>query len=446
MSREEADKPARRPLVQAIALPLIKSHPESLNKHTCRALRSSACVFVLLFLMCALIAACGRAGKDVVVKPVEDNKVRLGAFMSLTGDTAQYGISALNGMRMAVEEANGAGGAAGRRIELIVQDTRSDAVETEVVVRRLAQEAHVHALIGEVVSSRSLAAARVAQAERVPMLTPSATSPEVTAQGDFIFRSCYTDTFQGAAIAHFAAGALGARRAAVLLDQDQRYSVELARYIREEFARQGGEVVVEQEYREGAADFSVQLAEVGASKPDVIFIPGYYLEAGLLARQAKQIGIDAPLIGGDGWDSPRLYEIGGQALAGDFFSSHFSAEDPDPQVQRFVADYRRLFGSTPDSFAATSYDAARIMLAAIARAPSLERTAIRDSLAATRDFPGVTGNVTFNAERNALKPVVVIRIGDNGKQSVESHVRPEDLAPPATPTPSPTPKKGRRRR
>jgi branched-chain amino acid transport system substrate-binding protein len=444
MFREEADTPARRPHGQAAALPLLKSHPEPLNNRIGRARRSSPSVFVpLLFLMCSLTAGCGRAGKDVVVKPAED-KVRLGAFMSLTGDTAQYGISALNGLRMAVEEVNAAGGAGGRRVELIVQDTRSDAVETEVVVRRLAEEARVHALVGEVVSSRSLAAARVAQLERVPMLTPTATSPEVTEQGDFVFRSCYTDTFQGAAIAHFAIGNLSALRAAVLIDRDQRYSVELARLIRENFERRGGKVVVEQEYSDGAADFSVQLAEVGALKPDVIFIPGYYLEAGLLARQAKELGLDAPLVGGDGWDSPRLYEIGGQALAGDFFSTHFSADDPDPQVQRFVADYRRLFGSTPDSFAANSYDAARIMLAAIARAPTLERTAIRDSLAATHDFPGVTGVVTFNAERNALKPIVVIRIGDNGRQSVESHVAPEDIQP--APTPTPTPQRRSKRR
>jgi branched-chain amino acid transport system substrate-binding protein len=371
--------------------------------------------------------------------------VRLGAFMALTGDTAQYGISALNGLRMAVEEVNASGGVGGRRVELIVQDTRSDAAETEVVVRRLAEESRVHALVGEVVSSRSLTAARVAQAEGVPMLTPSATSPDVTAVGDYVFRSCYTDTFQGAAIAHFAMSNLNALRAATLVDRDQRYSVELARIIREDFERHGGKVVAEQDYHDGAADFSVQLAEVGATKPDVIFIPGYYLEAGLLARQARDVGIDVPLVGGDGWDSPRLYEIGGQALSGDFFSTHFSAEDTDPQVQRFVADYRRLFGAAPDSFAATAYDAARIMLAAVARASTLERRAVRDALAATRDFPGVTGTVTFNAERNAVKPVVVVRIGDNGKQSVESHVTPEEIAPPPTPTPSPTPK-GRKRR
>ncbi|HEX8282109.1 MAG TPA: ABC transporter substrate-binding protein [Pyrinomonadaceae bacterium] len=396
----------------------------------------------------SLAVACERGqrgGPDVVVVPTPDTRVRVGAFMSLTGDTAQYGISALNGYRMAVEEANAAGGAGGRRVELVVQDTRSDAVETEVVVERLIREVRVHALLGEVVSSRSLAAARVAQREGVPMLTPSATSPDVTAVGPYVFRGCYTDIFQGAAIAHFAAGQLGARRAAFLVDRDQRYSVDLARFIREDFTRHGGEVVAEQEYEEGAKDFTVQLAEVGATKPDVIFIPGYYLEAGLLARQARAIGIEVPLVGGDGWDSPRLFEIGGDALAGGFYSSHFSAQDPDPQVQRFVADYRRLFVATPDSFAATAYDAARIMLAALARAPSLERAAVRDALAETRDFPGVTGPITFDAERNAVKPVVVVRIDLNGQLSVASHVSPEEVAPTPTPTPSPTPKTRRRR-
>ena len=399
--------------------------------------------FILFFALASCLFGCGRQRSDAVVKPADEH-LRIGAFMSLTGDTAQYGISALNGIRMAVEEANAAGGVAGHRVELITQDTRSDPGATEAVVRRLAEESRVHALVGEVVSSRSLAAARVAQEERVPMLTPSATSPEVTAQGDYVFRSCYTDPFQGAALARFAVETLKARRAAILIDGGRRYSIELGRFIREEFVRRGGEVVVEAEYGEGAGDFTEQLSAVGAARPDVVFVPGYYLEAGLLAQQAKRLGIQAPLVGGDGWDSPRLYEIGGQSLAGDFFSSHFSADDPDPQVQRFVADYRRLFGSAPDAFAATAYDAARIMLDAIARAPALDRDAIRDSLAATKDFPGVTGTINFDAGRNAVKPIVIIRIGDNGKQSVEAHVSPEDI--PVPPTPTPTPQKGRRRK
>jgi branched-chain amino acid transport system substrate-binding protein len=401
-----------------------------------------------LFALCAVFYAqgCRRQDARVVVAPPPE-RVRLGAFMSLSGDTAQYGLSALNGIRMAVEESNAAGGAGGRRVDLVVRDTRSDTVETMVVVDNLTRVEHVHALVGEVVSSRSLAAARVAQREQVPMLTPSATSPEITAVGDYVFRSCYTDNFQGVALARFAVESLGATRAGLLVDRDQRYSVELARLIHEDFERRGGKVVAEQEYPDGESDFSVQLAEVGAAQPDVIFIPGSYMEVGLLARQARSLGLQVPLVGGDGWDSPRLVQIGGQAVAGGYFTTHFSAEDPDPQVQRFVADYRRLYGSAPDSFAATAYDAARIVLAAVARAPSLEHAAIRDSLAATHDFQGVTGAVTFNAERNAVKPIVVVRIGDNGRQTVEAHVTPEDVAPPAsTPTPTPTPRRGRGRR
>jgi len=390
-------------------------------------------------------AGCRRQDARVVDAPPPE-RVRVGTFMSLSGDTAQYGISALNGIRMAVEEANAAGGVRGMRIDLIVRDTRSDAVETSLVVERLAREERVHALLGEVVSSRSLAAARVAQREQVPMLTPSATSPELTAVGDYVFRSCYTDTFQGVALARFAVERLSALQAALIVDRDQRYSVELARLFREDFERRGGKVVAVQEYPDGESDFSVQLAEVGAAHPDLIFIPGYYMEVGLLARQARTLGINVPLVGGDGWDSPRLVQIGGQAIAGGYFTTHFSAEDPDPQVQRFVADYRRLFGVPPDSFSATAYDAARIMLAAIERAPTLERAAVRDALAATTNFSGVTGSVTFNPERNAVKPIVVVSIGADGRQRVEAHVTPEDVAPPATPTPSPTPKSRRGRR
>jgi branched-chain amino acid transport system substrate-binding protein len=400
-----------------------------------------------LVALCAGLAggACRRQDARVYEVPPPE-RVRIGAFMSLSGDTSQYGVSALNGIRMAVDEANAAGGIKGRRVDLLVRDTRSDTVETNVVVERLAREDRVHALLGEVVSSRSLAAARVAQREQVPMLTPSATSPEVTQVGDYVFRSCYTDTFQGVALARFAISSLGALRAALLVDRDQRYSVELARLIREDFERRGGQIVSVQEYPDGESDFSVQLAEIGAAQPDVIFIPGYYMEVGLLARQARALGLNVPLVGGDGWDSPRLMQIGGDALKGGFFTTHFSPEDSDPQVQRFVADYRRLFGSPPDSFSATAYDAARIMLAAIERAPALERAAVRDALAATDSFPGVTGAVTFNPERNALKPIVVVRIGDNGRETVEAHVTPEDVAPPATPTPTPTPKRGRSRR
>jgi branched-chain amino acid transport system substrate-binding protein len=407
----------------------------------------------ILLLSALLAAGCGRArgggedqgqGGGAVVQPPE--RVRIGAFMSMTGDTGQYGLSAINGIRMAVEEVNAAGGVGGKRVELIVRDTRSDEAETERAVRSLVEEARVHALLGEVVSSRSLVAGRIAQAARVPMLTPSSTSPEVTRRGEYVFRSCYTDPLQGAAIADFALGTLNARRAAFLLDAGQAYSTELARFIREEFTRGGGEVVLTAFYASGAADFTSQLFEVASVKPDVVFVPGYYLEAGLLARQAAQLGVTAPLVGGDGWASPRLYEIGGDAVVGSYFSSHFAADDADPLVRRFVEDYRRFFNSPPDAFAASAYDAARILLDACGRAPALDGPALRDALAATRDFPGVTGFVTFNHARDAVKPVVIVRIADHGAHVVAQRIRPDQLAPPPTPTPTPTPHRRRRGR
>ena len=287
-----------------------------------RGATANALLLVAALALVAAATACRRPGQAEDEAPRPDDRVRIGAFMSLTGDTAQYGISAYNGMTMAVEEANSAGGVGGRRVELVVQDTRSDAVETEVVVRRLVKDFRVHALLGEVVSSRTLAAARVAQAERVPMLTPSATNPNITEGRDFVFRSCYTDPHQGAALAHFASRDLGARRAAFLIDAGQDYSTALARFIREEFVRHGGEIFMTAYYGAGAADYTSQLREVGAARPEVIFVPGYYLEAGLMARQLKGLGVEAPLVGGDGWDSPRLFEIGGQALVGAYFSSH----------------------------------------------------------------------------------------------------------------------------
>ena len=402
-----------------------------------------------LIFACFFAVACdgGTEGANTKATPTPDNKIRIGAVMSLTGDTGRYGLSALNGMRMAFEDVNGRGGVGGKRVELIVQDTRSDLSETETVARRLVEEQRVHALLGEIVSSRSLVVADIAQRAHVPMLTPSSTSPEVTSRGDYIFRSCYTDPLQGAALAHFAAQTLGARRAAMLLDARQGYSTTLAGFIRENFARRGGEVVIEQSYNEGDNYFTEQLDAIKAAGPDVIFLPGYYREAGLIAREAKKLGVTAPLIGGDGWDSRQLYEIGESALLGSYFSSHYSADDPDPLVQQFVADYRRLHESAPDAFAATAYDAARIMLAAFERAGGATAgPAIRDALAETRDFSGVTGRITFNAMRDAIKPIVIIKIEDGGMYAVQERLTPESLVPQPTPTPSPTPQKRRKRR
>lgn len=362
------------------------------------------------------------------------DKVRIGVFMSLTGDTANFGISSTNGIKMAADEVNAAGGINGKQIELLVQDDRSDASEAATIVTKFVTQDQVHAILGEVASSRSIAAAPIAQNAKIPMLTPSSTNPEVTKKGDFIFRSCFIDPVQGAAIAQFGAKTLNAKRGALMVDRKNDYSTGLEKVIKEVFTRLGGQIAVTQSYQAGDQDFNAQITSIKGANPDIIFVPGYYGDVGLFAKQARDKGITVPLVGGDGWDSPSLYQIGGAALNGCYFSNHYSPDDADPIVQKFVNDYKSRYGSVPDALAATAYDAARIMFDAIKRANSLDGAAIREALAATKEFPGVTGKVTFNENRDAVKPIVMIKIQEGGKFVVAERVQVEGAAMPTTST------------
>lgn len=389
-----------------------------------------------LVLLLTLASACVQQGTG------GGDKVRIGVFMSLTGSTANFGISSVNGIKMATDEANAQGGILGKQIELLVQDDRSDAQEAATIVTRFVTQDKVHAILGEVASSRSIAAAPIAQNAKIPMLSPSSTNPEVTRKGDYIFRTCFTDPIQGAAIGEFAAKNLNAKRAGLLIDRKNDYSVGLGQFIRDTFTKLGGQIVVEQSYQEGDTDFNGQLTSIKAQNPDVIFVPGYYGEVGLVAQQAKKLGINAPLLGGDGWDSQQLWQIGGQALIGSYFSNHYSVDDPDPAVKTFVDAYKARYGSVPDALAATAYDAARIMFDAIKRAGSTDGPAIRDALSKTANFPAVTGIVTINSERNAVKPIVMIQIGDGGKYNVAARVTPEGATPAVAASPGASPSPG----
>ena len=379
-------------------------------------------ILLASIVIASLLSACNTQGGD--------NKVRIGVFMSTTGTTANFGISSVNGIRMAADEINAAGGINGKPVELLVQDDRSDASEAATIVTKFVTQDMVHAVIGEVASSRSIAAAPIAQNAKVPMLTPSSTNPEVTKKGDFIFRSCFIDPYQGAAIAQFAAKTLGAKTAAIMVDRKNDYSTGLEKVIDATFAKFGGKIVATQSYQEGDQDFNAQLTSLKGANPEVIFVPGYYNDVGLIAKQARDKGITAPLIGGDGWDSEQLYKIGGTALNGSYFTNHYSPYDTDPKVVKFVTDYKAKYGSTPDALAATAYDAARIMFDAIKRSKSLSGPDIRDALAATKDFPGVTGTVTFNQNRDAVKPIVMIEIKDGGTYAVRERVNVEGAAAP----------------
>jgi branched-chain amino acid transport system substrate-binding protein len=269
-------------------------------------------------------------------------------------------------------------------------------------------------MLGEVSSSRSLAAAPICQANRVPMISPSSTNPRVTQVGDYIFRVCFIDPFQAEVGARIAWEILKLKKVAILSDVRNDYSVGLQTFFRQHYKQLGGEVVAEQSYSEGDSDFRAQLTQIKSASPEGIYVPGYYTEVATIARQARELGITVPLIGGDGWDSPRLWEIGGEALNGCYFSNHYSVDDPSPAVQKFVADFRKRFNETPDALAALGYDAARILADAMTRAGSTSGDKVRDALAATKDFQGVTGKITINSERNAVKPAVVLKI-ENGK-------------------------------
>jgi branched-chain amino acid transport system substrate-binding protein len=255
------------------------------------------------------------------------------------------------------------------------------------------------------------------------MISPSSTSPKVTQVGDFIFRVCFIDTFQGEVMAKFIANSLKLHRMGILRDIRNEYSVGLADIFAQQFAKRGGTIVADESYSEGDNDFSAQLTSMKSKNPEGIFVPGYYTEAGLIARQARKLGLTVPLFGGDGWDSTKLWEIGGEALNGCYYSSHYSAYDPNPVIQKFVGQYKTRYGGLPDTNAVLGYDAARILFDAFGRAQTTNPEKVRSALAQTRDFPGVTGKITMDQNRNPIKPAVVLRV-NNGKMEYVETINP----------------------
>lgn len=339
--------------------------------------------------------------------------IKIGEFASLTGKEAAFGQSSHKGTLLAIEEINAAGGVLGKKIELVTEDNQSKAGESATIVKKLVSRDRVVAILGEVASSRSLEAAPICQAARIPQISPSSTNPAVTETGDYIFRVCFIDPFQGVVMAKFAKDTLKVRKVAVLTSVSSAYSVGLARYFKERFAADGGAVVIEQKYSEGDKDFKAQLTAIKAAGVEGIFVPGYYTEAALICKQAKDLGLAVPVFGGDGWEAPQLLQIGGAAVEGAYFSTHYSSENETPAVTTFLAKFRQRWNNTmPDAMAALGYDSAMVLIDAIKRAGTTEGPKLRDALAATRDYPGVTGTTTLDAQRNATKSAVVITVRD----------------------------------
>jgi branched-chain amino acid transport system substrate-binding protein len=267
-----------------------------------------------------------------------------------------------------------------------------------------------------------LEAAPIAQANHIPMISPSSTNPKVTQVGDYIFRVCFTDPFQGKLLADFARNSLKVNKVAVFSDVAAPYSVGLAEYFVKPFVAEGGTVVSEQKYTGGDKDFKAQLTVIKNARPDAIFVPGYYTDVGLIVAQARQLGITVPMFGGDGWEAPELIQIAGaDALKNTYYSTHFSPQSTEPRVQKFVEAFKAKYdGKTPDAMAALGYDSAMVLVDAIKRAGTTDEPALRDAIAATRDFPGVSGTTTLDANRDASKSAVIITVKDGKFQYLET--------------------------
>ena len=373
----------------------------------------------ILLMLCALTTAGCQQDAST------STEIVIGHYGSMTGSEATFGQSTDNGIKLAVDEINEAGGIRGKKIRLITYDDKGDAREAGTAVTRLTTKDGVVAVLGEVASGLSLAGAPVCQEAGVPMVSPSSTNPKVTTIGDMIFRVCFIDPFQGSVCAKFAREheGLKAGKAAILTDQASPYSVGLQEEFQKAFEQLGGKVVSKQTYQGGDQDFSAQLTAIRSSEPDVVFVPGYYTDVGNVALQARKLGMKTPLLGGDGWDSSKLGEIAGSAIDGCFYSNHYSHEDPNPRVQEFIKKYSERHSQTPDGLAALGYDAARILFDAMKRTEALDGKTLAAELAKTKDFDGVTGKISIDADRNAVKPAVILEMKD-GKPKFVTAIQP----------------------
>lgn len=338
------------------------------------------------------------------------NEIVIGQYGSMTGGQATFGQSTDEGVRLAIDEVNAAGGIKGKKIRLVTMDTEGKPEQAVSVAKRLIEQEKIVALVGEVASSLSLAVAPIAQASKIPMVTPSSTNPKVTDVGDYIFRTCFIDPFQGTVMAKFAVENLKAKKVAILRDVKSDYSVGLSDFFILKLKELGGEVVEDTSYQAGDVDFKAQLTKIKGKNPDAIFIPGYYTEVGLIARQAKELGLKQPLLGGDGWDSTKLSEIGGKAVDGSYFSNHYSNESTDPVAVDFMKKFQAKYNKAPDGLAAAGFDAMKVLIKAIENSAEATPQNIRDQLTQIKDYAGVTGRITINEKRNATKSAVVVMV------------------------------------
>ncbi|HZZ84267.1 MAG TPA: ABC transporter substrate-binding protein [Anaeromyxobacteraceae bacterium] len=345
------------------------------------------------------------------------DKILLGVVGSMSGNEATFGDSTDKGIRLAVDEQNKKGGVKGKQLVVKTLDDQGKPEEAAVAATRLVTQDKATVLLGEVASSRSLAMAPIADSNQVPMISPTSTNPKVTKEGDktrpYVFRVCFIDPFQGTVMAKFSRDTLKVNNVAILRDVGNDYSVGLADFFSKKFLELGGKIVSDQSYKAGDQDFKAQLTAIKGKNPQAIYVPGYYTDVALIARQARELGMKQPLMGGDGWDSSKLYEIAKGALDGSYFSNHYTPEDPSPVIQEFVTKYKAAYGSVPDALATLGYDAAKVAINALETAKDLTGPSVREAIEQTKGFKGVSGVITLDADHNAVKSAVVLGIDKN---------------------------------
>ncbi|RFU62736.1 ABC transporter substrate-binding protein [Bacillus sp. V59.32b] len=374
-----------------------------------------------------LLAGCG-GGSESSGGSGGGDTIKIGANMELSGGVASYGQSGVQGLELAFDEINKEG-IDGKKLELVKVDNKSDAAEATQGALKLATQDKVAVMVGAATSTNTLAQVQIATDQKIPLITPTGTNPDITGKGDkvndFVFRTCFIDPFQGTVAANFAQSKFQSKNAAIFIDTASDYSKGLAKAFEESYTKAGGKIVAEEAYVAKDTDFRATLTRIKSAKPDFIFLPGYYEEVGLIVKQAREAGIDVPIMGGDGWDSPKLVEIaGGDALDNTFITNHYSAADPDPKIQDFVKAYEAEYKSTPDGFAALGYDTGYMIADAIERAGSTDPEKIKEALAETKDLALVSGNITLNDHHDPIKSASILKY-EAGEQTFDSKVDPE---------------------
>lgn len=376
---------------------------------------------VAMSMMALLTTGCGNTNS---------NEIKIGANLEMTGNTATFGQSATNGAKLAIKQVNAKGGVLGKQITLVVADNKSDTAEAANAMQKLATQDKVIASIAPIASSSVMAAAQVNESAKILGISPTASNPNVTVDPetgkvrDYLFRATFIDPFQGAVMANFAKNTLKAQKAAVYIENSSDYAKGLGKFFKETFVQNGGNIVSDEAYLAKDTDFKATLTKIKASNPDVIFVPGYYQEVGMIVKQAREIGITVPILGADGWDSAKLPEIAGaEALNNTFFSNHYSPDDNSPEIKNFVEAYKAEYGQVPDAFAALSYDATMMIIEAIKRAGVEDSVKVKDELAKTKEYQGVSGSITLDEKHNAVKGVVIIEM-KNGIQAFKEKIKP----------------------